>query len=193
MSTAQTIQPVVDEKAAAAAAAKIEKEAKAAKAKAEKEAKAAEKSAADKLAADEKAKVAADAKVKADLEKGVAADKLKADKEAAKVAADLVKADKAAAIVAADAKKVADKEARKLQEQNGMTRPGKGTIGDRIWAVIDAASFAVGRPVTIAELRTNPALLADIPANVSSIYARWRKFNGQTGRTVAPAVAAPVA
>lgn len=76
-----------------------------------------------------------------------------------------------------------------LREQNGMTRPNPGTVGDRIWCVIDEHSAQVQRPVTIGELKQNPKLANELAVNVSSIYARWRKFNGVSGRLPAPAVA----
>lgn len=154
---------------------------KAAEAQAKKEA--AEVAKAEKKAAADKAKA----------EKKEAAEKAKAEKAAAKAAEkeakEKAKAEKAAQKAAA--KPV--KEKRVLQEQNGMKRPGEGTIGDRIWKEIDAASAEVQRPITIGELRQRPSLAAEIPENISSIYARWRKFNGLSGRIAVPAPAAPAA
>lgn len=75
-------------------------------------------------------------------------------------------------------------------QQNGETRPGEGTIGGRIWSVIDALSAKAGRPVSIAEVKAAPELKDDLVVNLTSIYARWRKFNGIAGRVAAPAPAA---
>jgi hypothetical protein len=69
-----------------------------------------------------------------------------------------------------------------LREQNGMTRPNAGTVGDRIWCVIDEEAARLGRPVTIGELKANEKLKPELGVNISSIYARWRKFNGVEGR-----------
>jgi hypothetical protein len=73
-----------------------------------------------------------------------------------------------------------------LLVQNGMQKPGAGTIGCRMWDVMDAYSKTLGRAVTRAELSAAPEFKDDLVVNVSSIYARWRKFNGIVGRTSAP-------
>jgi len=69
----------------------------------------------------------------------------------------------------------------KLQ-QNGESKPGVGTIGCRIWDEIDRVTLELGRPATIQELRTDANLQNELPINVQSIYARWRRFNGIKGR-----------
>jgi len=102
--------------------------------------------------------------------------------------ADLVAKQVAAKLAAMQPTKVvAPKQHRtKLLEQNGETKPGAGTIGARIWDEIDTLSTTLGRAASIAEVRTIAALQNDLPVNLTSIYARWRKFNGVSGRVVAP-------
>lgn len=76
-----------------------------------------------------------------------------------------------------------------LPMQNGMQKPGHGTIGHRIWEVIDTTARSLGRAPTISELLALPDFAADIPVNVRSIYSRWRKFNNIVGHLqAAPAV-----
>jgi hypothetical protein len=69
----------------------------------------------------------------------------------------------------------------KLQ-QNGESKPGVSTIGCRIWDEIDRVTLELGRPATIQDLRTDANLQNELPINVQSIYARWRRFNGIKGR-----------
>ncbi|MFZ6775888.1 HNH endonuclease [Undibacterium sp. Ji83W] len=75
-----------------------------------------------------------------------------------------------------------------LEKQNGETKPGPGTIGCRMWNVMDATKKRLGRVPSIAELQALPEFAVgnngkpDLKVNVSSIYARWRKFNGISGR-----------
>jgi hypothetical protein len=71
-----------------------------------------------------------------------------------------------------------------LAQQNGEKRPSANTIGGRIWARIDAISAANKMPATIAQVKADPELAADLVVNLTSIYARWRKFNGITKATV---------
>lgn len=79
---------------------------------------------------------------------------------------------------------------RQLIEQNGMQKPGVGTIGCRIWDEIDTLARTLQRAPAIAEIRAMPSLAMDLPVNLSSIYARWRKFNGVEGRVAK--VATPI-
>jgi hypothetical protein len=178
----QTPEQIAEAKVIKAAQDKAAKEAKAVEAAAAKEAKA-------KAALEAKAKAAADkAAAEANDAESIAAKAAKAAE--AKAIKEKAAAEKLELKAKEKAEKAAAKEAKKLenalQVQNGMTRPGPTTIGGRIWAVIDTASATVRRPVTISELRAHPDLAGDIPANISSIYARWRKFNGVVGRTVVP-------
>jgi membrane protein involved in colicin uptake len=125
--------------------------------------------------------------------KKAAADKEKADKKAAKVQAA---ADKKAAREKAKAdkkaEKLAAKEANKLPEQNGIRRPKAGTITGKLWDLFDQLSRDTGVPATIGDAMKKAEGTAD--ATVRTQYARWRKFNGVTGRAAAPAApAAPAA
>jgi Skp family chaperone for outer membrane proteins len=147
-----------------------------------------------------KAQAEADAKAKKEAEKAekkAAADKAKADKKAA---AEAAKAEKKAAAEAAKkakedekaAKKAAAEEAKKanvMPESNGVRRPKPETLCGKAWAVMDAMSAEKGSPVAISELlvRTNAMSLNE--GNVKAEYARWRKFNGVTGRVAATAPA----
>ncbi len=180
---------------AAAIAAKEAKEL-AAKQKAEtaaaKKVEAAEKkAAADKAKADAKAEKEAKAKA----EKDAAAEKLAADAQA-KADAIQAKKDKVAADKAAkeqaklDAK--AAKEANKMPEQNGVRRPKPEGLCGRAWALADKLSADLGSPVPVATLLTAAVPEGLNEGNVKTEYARWRKFNGVTGRIVPPApVVAP--
>jgi DNA polymerase III gamma/tau subunit len=172
---------------ALAAQQKADKKAAADKAKAEK-AEAAEKAKAEKAEADKVAKAEAETKRKQETEqKKLDAAKAKEDKKAA---AEKAKADKAQA--AADAK--AAKEANKQPEQNGVRRPKPDGACGKAWAHMDELTLARGgSTVPIAALleATNAAGLNE--GNVRAEYARWRKFNGVTGRIVDPKPAAPEA
>ena len=134
-----------------------------------------------------KAKDKADKKAQADLDKATKA----ADKAAAKAAADATKAADKLAKDAEKAKKKEDAVARKLASkmptQNGVTRPKAETLCGQAWAAADHLSKQLGQPVPIAVLleATNKAGLNE--GNVKAEYARWRKFNGVTGRIVLPA------
>lgn len=69
-----------------------------------------------------------------------------------------------------------------LKTQNGETKPGLGTIGCRMWDVMDREAYTLRRAPSIAELKVLPDFANDLSVNVQSIYARWRKFNGISGR-----------
>ena len=157
-----------DAKAAAAAAKEAEQEAKKAAAKAEREAKAAAKKAEREAAA---------------AAKKAAAEKAKADRAAAAVAK---KAEQEAKKAAAKAKR----EAERMPEQNGVRRPKPKTLCGEVWAIADKLSANLGQPVPIADLLKACEKKNHNPGNVKAEYARWRKFNGVTGRVSAPSKAA---
>lgn len=69
-----------------------------------------------------------------------------------------------------------------LMAQNGETKPGLGTIGCRMWDVMDREAHILRRTPSIADLKVLPDFADDLPVNVRSIYARWRRFNGISGR-----------
>jgi hypothetical protein len=147
----------------------------------------ADKEAADKVKAEKKA--AADA-IKAQKKADADAAKAKKAEEAAakKAAAEKEKADKKAAAEKAKADKEAAKAASKVQmpEQNGVRRPKPDGACGKAWAEMDRLSSVLGQPVPIATLleSTNKAGLNE--GNVRAEYARWRKFNGVTGRVTLP-------
>lgn len=116
----------------------------------------------------------AEAKAKAKLEKQAAAleaaERKKAEKEAKAEA-------KAKAKAEAEAKKVL----AKMPEQNGIRRPKPETLCGQVWQVCDSLSEKIGKPVSIK------AVLEACPEdfnvnNIRTEYARWKKFNGITGK-----------
>lgn len=154
------------------------------------EATAAAKATADKKEADKQAKA------KASAEKKAATDKEKADKKAAKDAEKAeAKAKKEAEVKAkADAKaaSVAAKESNKMPIQNDVRRPKADGACGKVWALADSLSASLGSPVPIASLSKEASAAGINDSTIRTQYALWRKFNGVTGRVVAPA-AAPAA
>jgi hypothetical protein len=168
-----------DEKKAAAEAKKAEREAakaakaeQAAAAKAQREAEAAEK------------KAAKQAEVEAKKAEKEAA---KASKEAEKQAKkDEAEAKKQAKIQAAEEAKAA-KEANRQPEQNGVRRPGPEGKCGRVWAIADRLSAALGQPVPVADVLVEAEAEGLSASNTRCEYARWKKFNGLSGRITKPA------
>lgn len=80
----------------------------------------------------------------------------------------------------------------KRVEQNGIKRPLAGNgICATMWATFDSISAAQKSPCTIAQAKA--AMPNYNVVNMQGEYASWRKFNGITGRIVAPVVTvAPV-
>lgn len=180
-----------EQKAAADEAARIAKAEKAAAREAEKQAKAAAK-AAEKAAKDAEKQAAKDAKAAVKAAKEAEREAAKAAREAAKEA----KANKAAQLIAerqakAEAKAAAKaaREANRQPMQNGIRRPGPDGLCGRVWTLADQMSTAQGSPVAIATLLPVAESQGLVPGNVRTEYARWRKFNGLTGRIVAPVAA----
>jgi hypothetical protein len=68
--------------------------------------------------------------------------------------------------------------------QNGATAYRAGTLGDKTWELIEKASEAAGRFITIAELRAHPECVGDIAKNCANPYARYRKFHAVHGRVI---------
>jgi membrane protein involved in colicin uptake len=122
--------------------------------------------------------------------KKAAADKEKAEKAAAKkaekaAASAAKKAEREAAKTAKKAEKEAAKAANKQPTQNDITRPKAGTITGKLWDTFDTLSRETGLPATIGDAMKRSEGTAE--ATVRTQYARWRKFNGVTGRAAAPA------
>jgi hypothetical protein len=142
---------------------------------------AAAQAAADKKAAKDAEKAAkaaakeADKKAKADKKAADAAAKLEA-----KAKADAEKAEKAAAKAASKPAKVV------MPEQNGVRRPKPEGLCGQVWTLADNISRQMGQPVPIATLLEASKAAGLNEGNVRAEYARWRKFNGVSGRVVAP-------
>jgi hypothetical protein len=121
------------------------------------------------------------------VKKAVISDEAKAAKAAEKAAAK----EAAAAVKAAEkAAKAAEKAASKpvkikveLEVRNGEKRPKAGTTGGRIWASIDALAANLGAPPTNKQVFEAESVTAnELPINVQSIFARWRRFNGLSAK-----------
>lgn len=143
---------------------------------------------------------AAKAQAKADKDAKKAADKVTADaaKATAKAAKDAEKQaakDKKASDIAAkaEAKKASEaaKESTKQPMQNEVRRPKPDGACGKVWAMADSLSAQMGQPVPIANLQAQASAAGINDSTIRTQYALWRKFNGVTGRVVAPVVAAP--
>jgi hypothetical protein len=140
---------------------------------------------AQQKAAEKAAKKEADRKQK-EADKAAKAEARKAEKEAKAKAKEDEKAAKAAE---KEAKKKAAEEAKaasKQPEQNGVRRPRPETLCGKAWAVMDQLSMNQGSPVAIRTLLDATGPLGLNEGNVKAEYARWRKFNGVTGRVMSP-------
>lgn len=137
-----------------------------------------EKAAAEKAKADEKARKEqekADAKAKKEAEKAEAA-RLREEKKAAEAAERQRKKDEAAAA----------REAARMPEQNGIRRPKPDGLCGKAWAIFDNISAKNGAPASIGESMEVARSQGLNEANVRAEYARWRKFNGVSGRVEDP-------
>ena len=67
-------------------------------------------------------------------------------------------------------------------KQNGIARPGEGTVSGRIWATADKISFDTKTVAPIAVLRDHPNLADVNEATLKTQYARWRQFHDISGR-----------
>ena len=140
-----------------------------------------EANAAAKKEAAEKAKAAKQAEREAKAAaKNEANAKLKAEKEAAKAA-------KLAAKEAAKAEKEAGKTQNTMPEQNGIRRPKPGSVTGNLWEIFDSISEKNNAPATIAESLETARNRKINDATTRTQYARWRSFNGISGR-LTPAV-----
>jgi hypothetical protein len=66
--------------------------------------------------------------------------------------------------------------------KNGISRPGSDTKTGKVWAVADAITATKNRPATIKELMASSELRGMADATIRTQYARWRGFNGISGR-----------
>lgn len=83
-------------------------------------------------------------------------------------------------------RKAAEREANKEPEQNGIRKPGAGTLCRAAWDIFDAVSTELGQTAPISFVL--PVALAKglNEANVKAEYARWKKYMGITGRVSVP-------
>lgn len=82
-------------------------------------------------------------------------------------------------------KKEVTPKARK-QVENGITRPGENTKCGIIWAACDKISALQNRAAQIGELKLDASVSTYNDHTIKTQFARWRSFNGITGRAVAP-------
>lgn len=85
------------------------------------------------------------------------------------------------------AAKIAEREANRQPEQNGIRRPKPEGICGKIWEIADKLSTDLQAPVQIAPLIEATGAKGINAVTTRTNYARWRKFHGITGRTVAVA------
>ena len=128
-------------------------------------------------------------------------ERVAAEKAAAKVAEKAAKAEAAAAAkqakldekAAAKARNEAIREANRQPEQNGVRRPKPDTLCGRAWTIFDTVSNKNGAPASIGESMALAKGESLNESNVRAEYARWRKFNGISGRVAAPKPEVPPA
>ena len=125
------------------------------------------------------------AKAQEKAEKAQARAEEKAEK--ARLAAEKAEARAAAKLAAAEAREAA-KAARVVQ--NGQSKPGPGTIGDKLWSIFDAASTEFQRPTKLSEVMPKIEAEGIKASSAAAGYAQWRKFYGLTKAAAAEAVAA---
>ena len=109
-----------------------------------------------------------------------------AEKEAKKKEREEARVAKAKAKEEEKARKAAEREANRMPEQNGIRRPKPNTLCGRVWSLADEKSAELKQPVPIAVLLEEAAKYDLNVGNVKAEYARWRKFNGVTGRVSLP-------
>jgi len=80
------------------------------------------------------------------------------------------------------AAKVKPQRADKVQ-QNGITRPAANTLCGKIWEAADQITNSQhGAVATISALKGDPATKDVNEHTIKTQYARWRAFNGVSGR-----------
>lgn len=87
------------------------------------------------------------------------------------------------------ARKAAEREKNRMPEQNGVRRPKPDTACGQAWAIFDAISKKRRGPASIGEAMEQAKAAKLNEGNVRAEYARWRKFNGVSGRVANPAKA----
>lgn len=95
-------------------------------------------------------------------------------------------AEKAAEKAREKAEREKEKEANRMPEQNGVRRPQPETSCGRAWALMDQISATLGQPAPISYVLNLAARHGLNEDTVKTQYARWKKFNGVTGRVPMP-------
>jgi hypothetical protein len=67
-------------------------------------------------------------------------------------------------------------------QSNGVTRPGAETLCGKIWAAADEISRNIHGVASQALLKQHPATQGVNEHTIKTQYARWRAFNGISGR-----------
>ncbi|VAY27991.1 hypothetical protein SLURMMXVI_120024 [Escherichia phage vB_Eco_SLUR76] len=95
-------------------------------------------------------------------------------------------AEKAAEKAREKAEREKAKEANRMPEQNGVRRPQPETSCGRAWALMDQISATLGQPAPISYVLNLAGRHGLNEDTVKTQYARWKKFNGVTGRVPMP-------
>lgn len=83
-------------------------------------------------------------------------------------------------------RKEKEREANKEPEQNGIRKPGVGTLCRAAWDIFDAVTGAMGQTAPISYVLPVALDKGLNEANVKAEYARWKKYMGITGRVSVP-------
>lgn len=97
-------------------------------------------------------------------------------------ARELKKAQKAAEKL----EKQKQKEASKMPIQNDIRRPKAETRCGQIWNIVDKISAQMGQPAPVKYVLAEGVENGFDENTIKTQYARWRKFNGVTGRILPP-------
>lgn len=73
----------------------------------------------------------------------------------------------------------------KAEQKNGVSRPSVSSICGLIWSACDQITAKLGSPAPIILVKA--AMPNENDHTVKTQYARWRQFNGITGRVEIPA------
>lgn len=85
----------------------------------------------------------------------------------------------------ATAPEVKEPKAPKI-EQNGVSRPGKGTATERIWVIADEISATAGAPAKRAEVLSKAEAEGINITTAATQFGRWCKFHGIVAAPKAP-------
>ena len=107
-------------------------------------------------------------------------------KEEARIEREAEKEAKAEAAEEAKKAKAAEREASRMPEQNGIRRPKPATKCGQVWQLADELSAKFGQPTPVKDLLVAVVAAGLNEGNAKAEYARWRKFNGVTGRVSLP-------